>query len=157
MIADDVTIDGEGEVFIPHPHLVNLYGCTIGEGTTIGPFVEIQKGAVVGRDCTISSHSFICEGVTIGDGVFIGHGVIFCNERWPMANRPIKWELHQEQRVWVGDGAVLGSGARILPGVTIGEGAVIGCGAIVTKGVGPHTVSRLVLQIHEYPLAVVEE
>ena len=114
----------------------NLYGCRIGDGTRIGPFVEIQKGAVVGARCKISSHSFVCEGVELGDGVFVGHGVVFTNDRYPRAltddgalQRDGDWTL---ERTIVRSGASIGSGAIILCGLTIGENAVVGAGAVVT-------------------------
>ena len=120
---------------------VNLYGCTIGDGTRIGTFVEIQKGAAIGRDCRIQSHTFICEGVTIEDGCFIGHGVMFNNDRAPRAltsegkqTGEGDWTL---EKTLVKKGATIGSGAVILPGVTIGEGAMVGAGAVVTKDVPP--------------------
>src|SRR5947207_7900029 len=142
MIAEDVTL-GAG-VVIHQPDLVNLYGCTIGNGTRIGSFVEIQRGAVVGASCKISSHTFICDGVTIEDGVFVGHGVMFTNDRLPRALTPdgrlqtdADWELVPTR---VGRGASIGSNATILPGVTIGEGALVGAGAVVTRDVPPYAV-----------------
>ena len=125
---------GDMGVEIYYPALVNLYGCQIGAGTTIGPFVEIQKGVVIGKNCTISSHSLLCEGVTLADNVFIGHGVIFCNEKHPQANRP-GWTLPPENAIFVGTAASIGSGAVILPGVIIGVGAEVGAGAVVTRNV----------------------
>lgn len=127
-----------------HPELVNLYGCTIGDDTRIGAFVEIQKNAVVGQRCTISSHTFICEGVTIEDSVFVGHGVIFINDLFPRAIAA-SGELQREAD-WkciptlVKSGASIGSGAVILCGVTIGCGAVVSAGAVVTKDVRGGTV-----------------
>jgi UDP-2-acetamido-3-amino-2,3-dideoxy-glucuronate N-acetyltransferase len=119
----------------------NLYGCRIGDRTRVGTFVEIQAGAAVGSDCKIQSHAFICEGVTIGDRVFVGHGVIFINDRNPRATSPDgrlqtseDWEL---LTTIVEDGASLGSGAVILGGVRIGEEALVGGGAVVTKDVPP--------------------
>lgn len=112
---------------------VNLYGCEIGDETVIGPFVEIQKGAVVGKRCKIQSHTFICEGVTIGDDVFVGHGVMFTNDRHPEANDP-DWYL---EKTVVENSASIGSGVTILPGITIGAGAMVGAGAVVTKDVLP--------------------
>ena len=135
-IAKDVQL-AEG-VLIRHPELVNLYGCRIGAGTTVGPFVEIQAGVVVGARCKISSHSFLCSGVTLGDEVFVGHGVMFCNDRHPAAaingrlRGPDDWRL---EAVLVGRGASIGSGAVILPGVVIGAGATIGAGAVVREAV----------------------
>jgi UDP-2-acetamido-3-amino-2,3-dideoxy-glucuronate N-acetyltransferase len=117
----------------------NLYGCRIGDGSRIGPFVEIQRGAVVGARCKISSHSFVCEGVELGDGVFVGHGVVFTNDRYPQAvtaDGPLQgdgdWTL---ERTIVGSGASIGSGAIILCGLTIGENAIVGAGAVVTRDV----------------------
>lgn len=117
----------------------NLYGCRIGDGSRIGPFVEIQKGAVVGARCKISSHSFVCEGVELGDEVFVGHGVVFTNDRYPRAataggelQRDGDWTL---ERTVVERGASIGSGAIILCGLTIGEDAIVGAGAVVTHDV----------------------
>ena len=135
-IAPDVVL-GSG-VAIFHPTLVNLYGCRIGDDTKIGTFVEIQKNAVIGCRCKIQSHTFICEGVTIEDEVFVGHGVMFINDRWPRATaggRPQNdsdWALLPTT---VRRGASIGSGATILCGVTIGENAMIGAGAVVTRDV----------------------
>lgn len=117
----------------------NLYGCRIGEGSRIGPFVEIQKGVVVGARCKISSHSFVCEGVELGDEVFIGHGVVFTNDRYPRAvtadgllQADGDWLL---ERTIVRRGASIGSGAIILCGLTIGENAIVGAGSVVTHDV----------------------
>jgi acetyltransferase-like isoleucine patch superfamily enzyme len=135
-IAPDVVL-GRG-VVIHHPDLVNLYGCRIGDGTKIGTFVEIQKNAIVGQRCKVSSHTFVCEGVTIDDEVFVGHGVMFINDRYPHATAG---EALQTDADWtvvptrIGRGASIGSGATILCGVTIGEGATIGAGAVVTRDV----------------------
>lgn len=123
---------------------VNLYGCTIGDNTKIGTFVEIQKNATIGKNCKISSHTFICEGVHIGDGVFIGHNVTFINDKIPRAVNPdgslqteADWKLEE---TFVKNGASIGSSATILCGVTIGENAIVGAGAVVTKDVPPNTV-----------------
>jgi acetyltransferase-like isoleucine patch superfamily enzyme len=123
---------------------VNLYGCEIGDQTRIGCFVEIQTGAKVGARCKISSHSFICEGVTIEDEVFIGHGVMFINDRWPKATRPdgqlagkTDWQC---QSTLVERGASIGSGATILGGLTIGANAMVGAGSVVVCSVPPGTV-----------------
>jgi acetyltransferase-like isoleucine patch superfamily enzyme len=135
-IAPDVILD-EG-VVIFHRDLVNLYGCRIGAGTKIGAFVEIQKGAVVGRRCKISSHSFVCEGVTIEDEVFVGHGVMFINDRRPKATLDGQLQTEADWTVVptkVSRGASIGSGAAILCGVTIGADALIGAGAVVTRDV----------------------
>jgi acetyltransferase-like isoleucine patch superfamily enzyme len=126
------------DVLITHPELVNLYGCEIGDGTKIGPFVEIQKNASIGRLCKISSHTFVCEGVTIEDGVFVGHGVMFINDRRPRATTEgalqteADWQVVQTR---VRRGASIGSGAVIMCGVTIGTDAMIGAGAVVTRDV----------------------
>lgn len=134
-IAPDVTL---GKDVVLHA-FVNLYGCTIGDETKIGTFVEIQRNAHIGKRCKISSHTFICEGVTIEDECFIGHGVMFMNDRFPRATTDggelkaaADWEVVPTR---VCRGASIGSGAVILPGVTIGEGAMIGCGAVVTHDV----------------------
>jgi UDP-2-acetamido-3-amino-2,3-dideoxy-glucuronate N-acetyltransferase len=127
---------GEGVVVQP---FVNLYGCRIGDESRIGPFVEIQAGAVVGARCKIQSHAFICAGVEIGDGVFVGHGVMFINDKLPRATNiagelagESDWEL---QRTTVADGASIGSGATVLGGVRIGERALVGAGSVVTRDV----------------------
>jgi acetyltransferase-like isoleucine patch superfamily enzyme len=128
---------GEG-VIIHHPELVNLYGCTIGDGTKIGAFVEIQVNATVGRLCKISSHTFVCEGVTIADEVFVGHGVMFINDRYPRSTAGGQLQTKDDWTVVetrVGRGASIGSGAVVLCGVSIGEGAMIGAGAVVTRDV----------------------
>jgi acetyltransferase-like isoleucine patch superfamily enzyme len=123
---------------------VNLYGCEIGDETKIGAFVEVQKNATIGRRCKISSHTFVCEGVTIEDHVFVGHGVMFINDSYPRATTPTgdlqtekDWKV--EQTV-VKAGASIGSGATILSNVTIGERALIGAGAVVTRDVPPDTI-----------------
>jgi acetyltransferase-like isoleucine patch superfamily enzyme len=136
MIGDDVAL-GEG-VSIPQPGLVNLYGCRIGDGTRIGAFVEIQRHARIGRRCKISSHTFICEGVELEDEVFVGHGVLFINDRRPRAavdGRLLAAEDWQVVPTTVRRGASIGSGAVILCGVTIGPGALVGAGAVVTQDV----------------------
>jgi acetyltransferase-like isoleucine patch superfamily enzyme len=117
---------------------INLYGCAIGDGTTIGAFVEIQKNAVVGCRCKISSHTFICEGVTIEDDVFIGHGVVFVNDTYPRATAGGRLQTERDWRVeptLVRKGASIGSGATILANVTIGERAIVGAGSVVTRDV----------------------
>jgi len=135
VIAPDVKL-GQGVVIY---HFVNLYGCEIGDGTRIGSFVEIQKGVFVGRNCKVSSHTFICEGVTIEDEVFIGHGVIFINDKYPRATNPDG--ALQSEADWqvvptvIKRGASIGSGATLLCGVTVGENATVGAGAVVTKDV----------------------
>ncbi len=123
---------------------INLYGCAIGDNTKIGAFVEIQKNASVGRDCKISSHTFICEGVTIEDEVFVGHGVTFINDIYPRATT-VGGTLQTEQdwdvkKTLIKKGASIGSGVTILANVTIGENALIGAGSVVTKDVHPNTI-----------------
>jgi len=141
MIAVDVKLGKNTLIY--HPHLVNLYGCSIGDETKIGAFVEIQKNASIGSRCKISSHTFICEGVVIQDEVFIGHGVIFINDRFPMATRDgklqtdVDWEIIP---ILVKQGASIGSGAVIMCGVTIGTKAMIGAGAVVTRDVNDNAV-----------------
>lgn len=131
-------------VRIPQPDLVNLYGCSIGDDTRIGAFVEIQKNAHVGARCKVSSHTFVCEGVTIEDEVFIGHGVMFTNDIYPRATNPDG--RPQTEADWkvvatlVSRRASIGSNATVLAGVTIGEGALIGAGAVVTKNVPKHAI-----------------
>jgi len=123
---------------------INLYGCEIGDETKIGAFVEIQKNATIGRRCKISSHTFICEGVTIEDHVFIGHGVAFVNDSFPRATTPAgelqtgdDWNV---ERTLVKTGASIGSGATILSNVTIGERAIVGAGSVVTRDVPPDVI-----------------
>ena len=123
---------------------INLYGCEIGDGTKIGAFVEVQKNATIGRNCKISSHTFICEGVTIEDQVFVGHGVTFINDSYPRATNA-NGELQTEQdwvveRTVVKAGASIGSGSTILSKVTIGEHAIIGAGSVVIKNVPAHAI-----------------
>jgi UDP-2-acetamido-3-amino-2,3-dideoxy-glucuronate N-acetyltransferase len=139
-IAPDVKL-GEGvRIF----DFVNLYGCEIGDHTKIGTFVEIQKGARVGRNCKISSHTFICEGVTIEDEVFVGHNVTFINDMYPRATAA--GGGLQTEADWVcvptlvKKGASIGSSATLLAGITVGERAIVGAGAVVTKDVPPDTV-----------------
>jgi UDP-2-acetamido-3-amino-2,3-dideoxy-glucuronate N-acetyltransferase len=129
-----------GENVIVYP-FTNLYGCRIGSDSRIGPFVEIQRGAIIGSSCKIQSHTFICDGVTIGDEVFVGHGVMFINDKHPRAatNGELQtaddWEL---LATIVERGASLGSGAVILGGVTIGAAATVGAGAVVTRDIAPN-------------------
>jgi UDP-2-acetamido-3-amino-2,3-dideoxy-glucuronate N-acetyltransferase len=136
-IADTVHLGDNVKIF--QPALVNLYGCKIGNDTKIGAFVEIQKNAVIGGRCKISSHTFICEGVTIEDEVFVGHGVMFTNDRLPRATNTDG--LLQTEADWsveptlVRRRASIGSNATVLPGVTIGERALVGAGAVVTEDV----------------------
>ena len=135
-VISDVTF-GEGVTVYP---FTNLYGCTIGDETRVGPFVEIQRGAVIGARCKIQSHTFICDGVTIEDEVFVGHGVMFVNDKTPRATSTSG--ALQAEGDWtllttvVERGASIGSGAVILGGVRIGAGALVGAGAVVTSDVG---------------------
>ena len=123
---------------------INLYGCEIGDDSKIGAFVEIQKNATVGQRCKISSHTFICEGVTIEDNVFIGHGVMFINDSYPRATTAdgslqteADWKV---ERTNIKKGASIGSGATILCGITVGENAIVGAGSVVTKDVPPNSI-----------------
>lgn len=134
-VAPDVKLGRDVKMFA----FVNLYGCEIGDETKIGTFVEIQKGVSVGARCKISSHTFICEGVTIEDEVFIGHGVTFVNDRHPRATADggallteADWEC---QRTFIRKGASIGSGVTLLGGVTVGEKALVGAGSVVTRDV----------------------
>ncbi|MGD1000911.1 MAG: acyltransferase [Candidatus Brocadiia bacterium] len=141
MIAPDVKLGKD--VAIRQPDLVNLYGCTIGDETKIGAFVEIQKNAAVGPRCKISSHSFLCEGVVLEAEVFVGHGVMFINDRYPRATAGGRLQTESDWAVAptrVKRGASIGSGAVILCGVTIGEEAMIGAGAVVTRDVPAHAI-----------------
>ncbi len=141
MIADDVML-GEG-VVITHPDLVNLYGCEVGANSRIGPFVEVQRGVVIGPSCKISSHSFVCTGVRIGAGVFIGHGVMFVNDLRPKAaddaGRLLGGDDWEMVETVVDDGASIGSGSTILGGIRIGRNALVGAGAVVTRDVPDDT------------------
>ena len=141
-IAEGVRL-GQG-VTILHPSLVNLYGCEVGDSTRIGTFVEIQKNAIIGARCKISSHTFVCEGVAIEDEVFIGHGVMFTNDRHPRSTTPdgrlqgsADWAVETTR---VKRGASIGSNATIVCGVTIGECAMVGAGAVVTRDVPDHAI-----------------
>jgi len=123
---------------------VNAYGCAIGDGSKIGAFVEIQKNVQIGRNCKISSHTFLCEGVCVEDNVFVGHGVMFTNDKYPRATNADgsaqteeDWEVIPTR---VKKGASIGSGAVIIAGVTIGENAIVGAGAVVTKDVAPNEI-----------------
>jgi acetyltransferase-like isoleucine patch superfamily enzyme len=138
-VAPDVKLGAQTRIL--HPELVNLYGCSIGDETRIGTFVEIQKHATIGARCKVSSHTFICEGVTVEDDVFIGHGVMFINDRYPRATAGGRPQTEADWAVvptLVKRGASIGSGAVILCGMTIGEGAMVGAGAVVTHDVPDH-------------------
>lgn len=153
-VSDDVKLGKDVKL----ANFVNLYGCSIGDNTKIGAFVEIQKNASVGANCKVSSHTFICEGVTVEDCVFIGHNVTFINDTYPRAATP-EGNLKAEED-WkveptlVKKGASIGSGATILSNITIGEHAIIGAGSVVTKDVPPDTIvagnpARIIRNIHE--------
>ena len=139
-LAADVKLGKDVKIFA----FVNLYGCTIGDYTKVGTFVEIQKNAFIGRNCKISTHTFICEGVTIEDDVFIGHNVTFINEMYPRSTveggglrTEADWKVIP---TFIKKGASVGSSATILAGITVGEGAIVGAGAVVTKDVPPWTI-----------------
>jgi UDP-2-acetamido-3-amino-2,3-dideoxy-glucuronate N-acetyltransferase len=141
-VADTVSLGRNVKIY--HPTQVNLYGCSVGDDTRIGSFVEIQKNASVGARCKISSHTFICEGVVIEDEVFIGHGVMFTNDRYPRATNPdgspqsaADWSVEPTR---VKRTASIGSNATIISGVTIGEGALVGAGAVVTDDVPDYAI-----------------
>lgn len=142
MISSDVVL--AEDVVIHHPELVNLYGCAVGRGSRVGTFVEIQKGASIGCNVKISSHTFICEGVHIEDGVFVGHGVMFINDIYPRAvTEEGKLQTETDWHVvptLIKRSASLGSNATILAGITIGEGALIGAGAVVTHDVPDYAI-----------------
>jgi len=139
-ITDDVKLGKDVKL----SKFINLYGCEIGDETKIGAFVEIQKDASVGKRCKISSHTFICEGVTIEDNVFIGHGVTFINDSYPRATTAggnlqteADWRV---ERTVVRRGASIGSGSTILSNVTVGDNAIVGAGSVVTKDVAPNSI-----------------
>ncbi len=128
MIDSDVKLGTNVRIFAPD--LVNLFGCEIGDDSFVGPFVEITRGTVIGRRCTIESHSFLCDRVTLADDVFVGHGVMFTNDLYPRSRRQVV-----RLPTYVGRGCSIGSNATIVPGITIGDYAVIGAGAVVTRDV----------------------
>ena len=139
-IASDVKLGRDVKL----SKFINLYGCEVGDESKIGAFVEIQKNAVVGKRCKISSHTFICEGVTIRDNVFIGHGVMFINDSYPRATAAggnlqteADWKV---ERTVIRKGVSIGSGATILSNLTIGENAIVGAGSVVTKDVAPNSI-----------------
>jgi acetyltransferase-like isoleucine patch superfamily enzyme len=139
-ISADVVLGKEVKIYA----FVNLYGCSIGDDSRVGTFVEIQRGAVIGKHVKISSHTFICEGVTIEDNVFIGHGVMFINDKYPRSTNPggqlqtaDDWQCIPTM---VKNGASIGSNATILCGITIGERSIVGAGSVVTKDVPPFSV-----------------
>lgn len=132
-MIENSTIDPTAE--IKHPELCNIYECEIGAYSAVGPFVEIQRGVVIGRLCKIESHSFVCNHVTLGDRVFVGHGVMFTNDRYPVILSDVKFE-----ETAVCDGASIGSGAVIGPGVCIGNHSIIGAGAVVINDVPAYSI-----------------
>jgi len=139
-VSPDVKLGKDVKIFA----FANLYGCTIGDGTKVGTFVEIQKNAFIGRNCKISSHTFICEGVTVEDDVFIGHNVTFINDMYPRSTAEggglqteADWKVVP---TFIRKGASVGSSATILAGVTVGEGAIVGAGSVVTRDVPPWTI-----------------
>jgi len=139
-IADDVQLGKDVKLST----FINLYGCSIGDNTKIGAFVEIQKKATIGKHCKIQSHTFICEGVVIEDNVFVGHSVTFINDKYPRATNPDgglqtedDWKV---EPTMVKQGATIGSGATILSNITIGEKAIVGAGSVVTKDVLPNSI-----------------
>ena len=139
-IADDVKLGKDVKL----ANFINLYGCSIGDDTKIGTFVEVQKNASIGRNCKIQSHTFICEGVTIEDDCFIGHSVTFINDSYPRATNTVgalqtesDWKV---EPTLVKKGASIGSGSTILSNVTIGKNAIVGAGSVVTKDVAPNTI-----------------
>jgi acetyltransferase-like isoleucine patch superfamily enzyme len=139
-IADDVKLGADVRL----SKFTNLYGCEIGDKTKIGAFVEIQKNAIIGKCCKISSHTFICEGVVIEDNVFIGHGVTFINDSYPRATT-VEGDLQTEadwkvERTVVKKGASIGSGTTILSNTSVGENAIVGAGSVVTKDVPPNAI-----------------
>ena len=139
-ISDDVKLGKNVRL----SKFINLYGCEVGDETKIGAFVEIQKNAIVGKCCKISSHTFICEGVVIEDNVFIGHGVMFTNDSYPRATAS-DGKLQTEadwtvERTVIKMGASIGSGATILPNTSVGENAIVGAGSVVTKDVPPNSI-----------------
>ncbi len=138
-ISGDVKLGKNVKIFA----FVNLYGCEIGDNSKIGTFVEIQKGAKIGANCKISSHTFICEGVTIEDDVFVGHNVTFINDIYPRATAGGKLQTEADWEclpTLIKKGASIGSSATLLAGITVGENAIIGAGSVVTKDVPPHTI-----------------
>lgn len=157
-IADNVVFGKDVRIF--HPDLVNIYGCIIGDFTTVGPFVEIQSQVEIGASCKISSHSFLCSGVTIEDGVFVGHGVMFINDLHPHAvnedgsmQTSDDWELVTTR---IKKMASIGSNATILGGITIGKNAIIGAGAVVTKDVPDNAIvagvpAKIIGEVSEHP------
>jgi acetyltransferase-like isoleucine patch superfamily enzyme len=139
-ISDDVKLGANVRL----AKFINLYGCSIGDNTKIGAFVEVQKNAFIGNNCKISSHTFICEGVIVEDNVFIGHNVTFINDVYPRATTPgghlqteVDWVCG---KTFIKEGASIGSSATLLCGITVGEHAIVGAGSVVTKDVPPYTI-----------------
>lgn len=139
-IADDVKLGKGAKVF----QFTNLYGCTVGDNSKVGAFVEIQKNAHIGNNCKISSHSFICEGVTIEDDVFIGHSVKFINDKYPRATTDGRLQTEEDwvvEKTLIKKGASIGTGSVILSNITIGEGSIIGAGSVVTKDIPDRVIA----------------
>lgn len=142
LIKDDVILGQNVQL----SQFINLYGCTIGDNSKIGAFVEIQKNADIGKNCKISSHTFICEGVTIGNNCFIGHGVVFINDNYPRSvndNNKIESEkdwAYRFVKTTIGDNVSIGSNTTILGNITIGEHTIIGAGSVVTKDIPPYQI-----------------
>jgi UDP-2-acetamido-3-amino-2,3-dideoxy-glucuronate N-acetyltransferase len=131
-----------GANVVVHP-FTNLYGCAIGDDTRIGPYVEVQRGAVIGARCKVQSHTFVCDGIVIEDDVFVGHGVMFINDKRPRATAEGRLQTEDDwqlMRTVIGRGASLGSGSVILGGLTVGAGAIVGAGAVLTRDVAPGAV-----------------
>ena len=148
MVDNDVQLGQNVKIF--DPQLVNIFGCTIGDNTFVGPFVEITRGTIIGKHCKIESHAFLCDGVIIEDDVFIGHGATFVNDLYPQSNRQVEYI-----NTVVKTGAGIGSNATIMAGVTIGEHAIVGAGAVVTKDVPPYSIvagnpARILKQFGSY-------
>ena len=138
-IADDVALGANVKL----SKFINLYGCTVGDNTKIGAFVEIQKGVVIGKNCKVQSHTFICEGVTVEDEAFIGHGVMFINDKLPRSTTAGALQTEDDWKVvptLIKKGASIGTGSTIMCGITIGENAVVGAGSMVLGDVAPDTV-----------------
>jgi len=148
MVDNDVRLGKNVRIF--DLNMVNIFGCSIGDNTFIGPFVEITRGTVIGENCKIESHAFLCDGVTVEDEVFIGHAATFVNDLYPQADRQVKYI-----KTIVKQGAGIGSNSTIIAGVTIGEHAIVGAGAVVTKDVPPFSIvagnpARVLKQFDNY-------
>jgi len=133
MIDPDVILGQNVRIF--NPDQVNLFGCTIGNNSSIGPFVEITRNVSIGKNCKIQSHSYICDCVTIEDNVFVGHGVMFTNDLYPQVDRPVKYLT-----TIIKNGVSIGTNSTIIGGITIGEYAIIGAGSVITKDIEPYSI-----------------